>query len=510
MKSFLTFLTALLLLASPALAQWQVPANTVPIGRGAGVIGFNSATTSGSGSVCLTTSCAMVTPNLGTPSAGVLTSATGLPLSTGVTGILSSSNGGAGSISGALKGNGAGVVSQAACADLSNGATGCSTATGTSGATIPLLNGTNTWSAFQTTSFGLSGTLASNFNYLFNPQLIGVWASSDTQATVATPGTNIPSTVSIEQYFGGSTVNDGRNSLGVALHMTAATNASNAYRFYAAGNFVADSAFNDSGSGGTPLGFLYGTGSVCRLKSGATFWKSCIANDNELSIETGSSVQIKAAVAALAQPADAVQGTLVDAGYWLSANAGAVGFLNGFQIDASGGQYPIASAGTIIKSVGGTVSNGIDLSGTTISNFLLKGGGVISTTSAAAATTTASGAIRDAGGLGVAGAAFIGGQVNSPFQVISGTVPANSGTCAINTQVGGSSAGSFKLNGACAAGTIILTIGLSAPVGWACNATDMTTGAATVRQTAYSVTTATLTVGSGVTADQFVFQCSGF
>lgn len=36
-----------------------------------------------------------------------------------------------------------------ACGDLSNGATGCSTATGTSGATIPLLNGKNTWSAQQ-------------------------------------------------------------------------------------------------------------------------------------------------------------------------------------------------------------------------------------------------------------------------------------------------------------------------------------------------------------------------
>ena len=53
------------------------------------------------------------------------------------------------SITGALKGNGT-AVSQAACADLSNGATGCSTAIGTSGATIPLLNGTNTWSGVQT------------------------------------------------------------------------------------------------------------------------------------------------------------------------------------------------------------------------------------------------------------------------------------------------------------------------------------------------------------------------
>lgn len=36
--------------------------------------------------------------------------------------------------------------SQISCSSLSNGATGCSTATGTSGGTIPLLNGANTWS----------------------------------------------------------------------------------------------------------------------------------------------------------------------------------------------------------------------------------------------------------------------------------------------------------------------------------------------------------------------------
>lgn len=41
-----------------------------------------------------------------------------------------------------------------ACADLSTGATGCSTATGTSGATIPLLNGTNTWSGVQSVNSG--------------------------------------------------------------------------------------------------------------------------------------------------------------------------------------------------------------------------------------------------------------------------------------------------------------------------------------------------------------------
>lgn len=50
---------------------------------------------------------------------------------------------------------------QITCSNLSNGATGCSTATGTSGATLPLLNGANTWSGVQTYGAGdlaLNGT----------------------------------------------------------------------------------------------------------------------------------------------------------------------------------------------------------------------------------------------------------------------------------------------------------------------------------------------------------------
>lgn len=88
----------------------------------------------------------------GTPSSITLTNGTGFP-TTGLTGALQAaqepahtgdvtntagslalaytnvvpaSKGGAGTITGALKGSGAGVVSQAACADLSNGGTACS------------------------------------------------------------------------------------------------------------------------------------------------------------------------------------------------------------------------------------------------------------------------------------------------------------------------------------------------------------------------------------------------
>lgn len=82
-------------------------------------------------------------------------------VATQLTGVVPAANGGAGTINGALKANGSGTVAQAACADLSNATAACSTAIGTSGATIPLLSTANTWASGQVFVAPVLGTPAS-------------------------------------------------------------------------------------------------------------------------------------------------------------------------------------------------------------------------------------------------------------------------------------------------------------------------------------------------------------
>lgn len=100
-------------------------------------------------------------------------------------------------------------------------------------------------------------------------------------------------------------------------------------------------------------------------------------------------------------------------------------------------------------------------------------------------------------------------KISAPIYMSNGSGPTPTGSCAIQTQSGGTNAGKFNANGACAAGTIIFTFGAASTTGWACQASDLTTPADALNETAYTTTTVTFT-GTLVSGDLVTWSCFGF
>lgn len=91
--------------------------------------------------------------------------------------------------------------------------------------------------------------------------------------------------------------------------------------------------------------------------------------------------------------------------------------------------------------------------------------------------------------------------------ISGGTVPGISG-CTAGTQVGGGTAGTF-VSGTTGACTVVLTFAFTAPNGWACSASDRTTPANLISQSASSTTTCTIT-GTTVASDVISFMAMAY
>lgn len=151
---------------------------TVYISALAADVWTSTYTTSGTGSViALATSPTLVTPNLGTPSAATLTNATGLPLSTGVTGTLAVANGGTGQTSA--------PAAYGALVGYATTATAAGTTTLTNASAYnQFFTGTTT----QTVVLPVTSTLATGWTYHISNNSTG-------NLTVNSSGGNLVSTI---------------------------------------------------------------------------------------------------------------------------------------------------------------------------------------------------------------------------------------------------------------------------------------------------------------------------
>lgn len=138
-------------------------------------------------------------------------------------------------------------------------------------------------------------------------------------------------------------------------------------------------AYTSGGVIGLEKGEHYGSNMLGVLHGGysATGFKAVGASLDQVSVISGASVKTKAINALVYHSLDAVQGSSYDAALMISAEYGAsAGGKYGILFGDMFGAAPLASSATVLGTTGtGTVANGIDLSGYTVTGSAFKSAG---------------------------------------------------------------------------------------------------------------------------------------
>src|SRR6266853_588756 len=249
-----------------------------------------------------------------------------------------------------------------------------SATTGTSGHTVPFLDGANTWSAPQTftVSSGVGAALT------VNQTASGTTAGSpflnlvSIQDTI-NAGANFVDGFVSQLNMNTSTVQGGRQALVGATILNAATNAANANRNYVGVTGISLMQTPDNGtsptSAGTAAGSAFGGNFVANLSSSATSFFNVCGCEFNTTMPIGSSAWAKSLIQLSSSATDAVNGSGINTMLWLYNQTGSTSkWTNAILIDNAGatGVFSISTGGTIIKTGAGSVTTGIDFSNLTL------------------------------------------------------------------------------------------------------------------------------------------------
>jgi len=349
----------------------------------------SNASTTGSGAVVLATSPTLVTPALGTPASGVMTNVTGLPLTSGVTGILPVANGGTGVTS--STGSGSNVLSISPAF------------TGTPTAPTAALN-TNT-TQLATTAFVLQQVSSSGGGTVTSVSVVSANGFAGTVATsTSTPAITLTTTVT-GILKGNATAISAATAGTDYLAPPSGTAILKANSGGALANAVSGTDYAPATSGSA---ILYGNGaggfSSVTIGSGVSFTAGTLSATG--SGGTVTSVSFTGGIISVGSPtttpALTVAGTSGGIPYFSSGTTWASSAALAANAIVLGGGAGVAPATTttgtgVVTAIGNAVNTNAGLvtqSGTLALNALLIGGG---SGSAITSTTTGTGVITALG-----------------------------------------------------------------------------------------------------------------
>jgi hypothetical protein len=213
----------------------------------------------------------------------------------------------------------------------------------------------------------LSGTQAAGFNANL---------SNITADTVdLTDPSSFVNQHTFQGVFGGAGVRGGRQGVYALLTQVAPTSAANGNRNYVASAAHVDTAVGDGGTNLTTdaRGGYFALNPIALLLTGAVNCYEVTGGEVNIAVQTGASVKHKFGWTIVGHAMDRVHGDHSDAMLGLSNQAGAVGWNDGILIGDANGTFPIVPAGSIVRTIGGTLQNAIDLSNTTITQAIIRG-----------------------------------------------------------------------------------------------------------------------------------------